>query len=326
MNRLLFFSIALAAAVPALAQEQAPPGASEQPSGDLAAPKLKTLLQDCDAHRFETSVQSVVDGKPHMSRVKMCGVEGQSDAEWIGTLKDAVAKLEANTEMAASTRDQIITAVKAEIARLEGETSKPAAAPELPAARPVESSNALTSDYSILPPLPNNPPPRAHVRPPAQEAAEVAAPPANVVQTDEAKPVETAVAPPIETAVAPPVETALAPPVVQAPPAKPVAKPRLTLSCISPEFPAGGECVTLSRDTVLRVRAGEDLAAGLSLRFLRNGAERGTIELGSLRSGQSINYRLPSQICSGVVSAEVQLDIVRNGQRVDRRGPYLLHC
>ena len=318
MNRLVFFSIALAAAVPALAQEQAPPVASEQPSGDPAAPKLKTLLQDCDAHKFETSVQSVVDGKPHMSRVKMCGVEGQSDDEWIGTLKDAVAKLDANTEMAASTRDQIITAVKAEIARLEGETSKPAAAPDLPAARPVESSNALTSDYSILPPLPNNPPPRAHVLPPAQEAAEVAAPPANVVQADEAKPVETTIARPVETAVAPPV--------AQAQPAKPVAKPRLKLSCISPEFPAGGECVTLSRDTVLRVRAGEDVAAGLWLRFLRNGAERGAIELGSLRSGQSINYRLPSQVCSGVVSAEVQLDIVRNSQRVDRRGPYLLHC
>jgi len=318
MNRLLFVSIALAAAVPALAQEQAPPAASEQPPGDPAAPKLKTLLQDCDAHKFETSVQSVVDGKPHMSRVKMCGVEGQSDAEWIGTLKDAVAKLEANTEMAASTRDQIITAVKAEIARLEGETSKPAAAPDLPAARPVESSNALTSDYSILPPLPNNTPPRAHVLPPAEEAAEVAAPPANVVQTDEARP--------IGTTVAPPVETAVAPPVVQASPAKPVAKPRLSLSCISPEFPAGGACVTLSRDTVLRVRAGEDVAAGLSLRFLRNGAERGAIELGSLRSGQAINYRLPSQVCSGVVSAEVQLEVVRNGQRVDRRGPYLLHC
>jgi hypothetical protein len=253
-----------------------------------------------------------------MSRVKMCGVEGQSDAEWIGTLKDAVAKLEANTEMAASTRDQIITAVKAEIARLEGETSKPAAAPDLPAARPVESSNALTSDYSILPPLPNNPPPRAHVLPPAEEAAEVAAPPANVVQANETKPVETTIAPPVETAVAPPV--------AQAQPATPVTKPRLTLSCISPEFPAGGECVTLTRDTVLRVRAGEDVAAGLSLRFLRNGAERGAIELGSLRSGQSINYRFPSQVCSGVVSAEVQLDIVRNGQRVDHRGPYLLHC
>ena len=154
----------------------------------------------------------------------------------------------------------------------------------------------------------------------------MSAAPANVVRTDEAKPVETGVAPPVEIAVAAPVETAPVPPVVQAPPAKPVAKPKLTLSCISPEFPAGGECITLTRDTVLRVKAGEDIPAGMSLRFLRSGAERGTIELGSLRSRQSINYRLPSQVCSGVVSAEVQLDIVRNGQRVDRRGPYLLHC
>jgi hypothetical protein len=310
MNGLLFFPIALAAAVPAVAQEQAPRTATEQPSGEPAPPKLKTLLQDCDAHKFETAVQSVVDGKPHVSRVKMCGVEGQSDAEWIGTLKDAVAKLEANSEMVASTREQIITAVKAEIARLEGETSKPAAAPDLPAARPVESSNALTSDYTILPPLPNNPPPTAHVLPPAEEVAEVTAPPAKVVTDQERKRVEKAVEPPIAQMSA----------------AKPVDKPRLTLSCISPEFPAGGQCITLTRDTVLRVKAGEDIAAGLSLRFIRNGAERGAIELGSLRSGQAINYRLPAQVCSGVVSSEVQLDVVRNGQRVDRRGPYLLHC
>lgn len=310
MNRLLLFSIVLAAAVPALAQEQQPAG-SEQPSGDAAAPKLKTLLQDCDAHKFETAVQSVVDGKPHVSRVKMCGVEGQSDAEWIGTLKDAVAKLEANTEMAVSTRHQIISAVKAEIARLETDSSRPVAAADLPDPRPpATSSNPLTSDYSILPPLPNNPPPRAHVLPPAEEAAEVAATSANVVPTDEPKPVE----------------TTLAPPVVQPAPVKAVAKPRLTLSCISPEFPGGGECITLSRDTVLRVKAGEDLPAGVSFRFLRRGEEHGAIELGALRARQSINYRLPSEICSGVVSAEVQLDIVRNGQRVERRGPYLLHC
>ena len=136
MNRLLFFSIALAAAMPAAGQDQPQPAGAEQPSADPAAPKLEALMQDCDAHKFETAVQSMVDGKPHMSRVKMCGVEGQSDAEWIGTLKDAVAKLEANTEMAASTRDQIITAVKAEIVRLESETAKPAASTTLPDARP----------------------------------------------------------------------------------------------------------------------------------------------------------------------------------------------
>lgn len=310
MNRLLFLSIALAAAVPAFAQEQAEPAGSEQPTGDAAAPKLKTLLQDCDAHKFETTVQSVVDGKPHASRVKMCGVEGQTDAEWVGTLKDAVAKLEANSEMAASTRDQIISAVKAEIARLESETSTPVPTAHLPESRPVVSMNPLTSDYSILPPLPNNPPPTAHVLPPAEEAAEVADPLARVVPTDDAKPVETAVAPPL----------------VQSPPVKAAGKPPLIFSCINAEYPGGGQCISFTRDTVLRVRAQEDVPAGLSLRFIRGGEERGAIDLGAIRNRKSINYRLPSELCRGVSSAEVQVDIVRNGQRVDRRGPYLLHC
>jgi len=311
MNRLLFFSIALAAAVPAAGQDQQQPAGAEQPPAEAAAPKLKALMQDCDAHKFETAVQSMVDGKPHMSKVKMCGVEGQSDSEWIGTLKDAVAKLEANTEMAASTRDQIITAVKAEIVRLESETAKPAASTDLPDARPpAASANTLTSDYSILPPLPNNPPPRAHVLPPAEEAAEVGGSPENVAPPQPPKTVE----------------TAIASPVAQLPPVKAAPKPRFTLSCINAEFPGGGQCISLSRDTVLRLRAQEDIPAGFSLHFIRGGQERGTIDLGAIRNRQSINYRLPAEVCRGVNSAEVEVDVFRDGQRVDRRGPYLLHC
>jgi hypothetical protein len=311
MNRLLFFWIALAAAVPSVAQDKPQPGGAEQSTSEPTPPKLKTLMQDCDAHKFETAVQSVVDGKPHMSKVKMCGVEGQSDAEWIDTLKDAVAKLEANKEMAPSTRDQIITAVKAEIARLESGTAKPATTTDLP--KPpssVVSSSPLTNDYSILPPLPNNPPPQTHVLPPAEEAAAVAGPSPDVAPTEAPKPVETAVSPPV----------------VQPAPAKTPAKPRLTFSCINAEYPGGGQCISLSRDTVLTVRAQEDLPAGLSLRFIRGGMERGIIDLGAIRNRQSINYRLPSDVCRGVNSAEVEVDVYRNGQRVDRRGPYLLHC
>lgn len=312
MNRLVFFWIALATAVPATAQEAPPPAGTEQPSTDPAAPQLKSLIQDCDAHKFETMVDSVVDGQQHRSKVKMCGVEGQTTADWIGTLKDAIAKLEANSEMPASTRDQIITAVKAEIVRLEAETAQPAPSNNLPQGRSAATSNPLTSDYSILPPLPKNPPPTAHVLPPAEEAAEVAG----------GSPDTTA-----NPAEAPkPVETAVAVPVIQLPPVKPAAKPRLTFSCINAEYPGGGQCISLSRDTVLRVRAQEDLPAGLSLRFIRGGQERGTIDLGAIRNRQSINYRLPAEVCRGVSSAEVEVDIFRNGQRVDRRGPYLLHC
>src|SRR4051812_44305865 len=111
MRRLFFLApsaILLAAAPP---HKPAPRPPSPPPAE-------ARLIQSCEAHKFETVVDTVVDGHPGKSKVKLCGVEGQSDAEWIGTLRDAIRKLEANKTMAPATRDQIIAAIKSEIARL----------------------------------------------------------------------------------------------------------------------------------------------------------------------------------------------------------------
>lgn len=306
MNRLVLLSIALASAVPATAQEQTSSSAPE-----VAAPKLKSLLENCDAHKFETFVNSTVNGQPHRSKVKMCGVEGQTDAEWIGTLKDAIVKVENNSEMPASTREQIVSAVRAEIARLESGGTAAAPAQTLSPGRSVATSNSLTSDYSILPPLPKTAPPVAHVLPPSEEQAIETASAEDAAPVSAPKPDETTPEPPK---------------VVSIPPAPVAAKPKLALSCISPEYPGGGECISLSRDTVITVRPGEELPSGISLRFMRRGEDHGEIVLGAMRSGRTINYALPREVCSGVVTAEVEIAVVRNGQRVDRRGPYLLRC
>src|SRR5436305_8463632 len=80
---------------------------------------LATRL-DCARHRFETTVQlTAPDGKLQGRTVRMCGTTGESDAEWITTLKDAVKKT-AGSQMAAAAKEQIIAAVDAEIARLSG--------------------------------------------------------------------------------------------------------------------------------------------------------------------------------------------------------------
>ncbi|HEV8406811.1 MAG TPA: hypothetical protein VGQ34_02660, partial [Sphingomicrobium sp.] len=102
----------------AFAASAAPEKKQAPASGEAPAP-AERLMQNCDAHKFETVVRTIVDGQPAQSKVKLCGKEGQSDAEWIGTLKDAVAKLSANQDMPADARSQIITALNSEIARLE---------------------------------------------------------------------------------------------------------------------------------------------------------------------------------------------------------------
>jgi hypothetical protein len=300
MTRFAIFSIGLLLAVPAAAQDQPQLAA---PQSGTAAPnaKLESLLENCDAHKFETTVDSVVDGKPHRSKVKMCGKEGQSDADWIRTLKDAIAKLETNTAMPVSTREQIISAINAEIARLNGPAATGADNTLLPGRSPTRPP-PLSNDYTLLPPLKTTAPPPPRVLPPAEEAALAAS---------------------ASTAASSAATVAPAPPTA---PRAAIANPRLKFSCISPEYPSGGACVTLSRDTILTVKSPAAVADALSLRFIRQGQSRAEVELGSMAKGQSIRLDLPRGVCSGVVTSEIVVQVVAGGQVLDRQGPYLLRC
>jgi hypothetical protein len=129
-----------------------------------AAPEqaMKSLVQSCDAHKFETSIQLIgPDGQPKQSKVRMCGTEGQSDADWIATLKDAVKKTADSPQMPKGVRDQIISAVNAEIVRLSApklELPGGADVGKLPRNAATAAPEAtLSRDFSALPPLPTEP-------------------------------------------------------------------------------------------------------------------------------------------------------------------------
>jgi hypothetical protein len=140
----------------AAANATAPKKKPQAPKGPPAA--VKTLVQNCDAHKFETTIHLIgPDGKPKDSKVRMCGVEGQSDAEWIRTLKDAVSKTSASS-MPQTAKEQIVAAVNAEIERLSMPDLKlPEGADigKLPkAAANTKPVAPLSRDYDALPPLP----------------------------------------------------------------------------------------------------------------------------------------------------------------------------
>lgn len=126
-----------------LATEQAP--ASPEP-----------LIADCDAHQFQTIAHVMVDGKPHSSKVKLCGKTGQSDADWLRTLRDAIDKVEANESMSVEAKNQVIGALKVEIARLTPvvDTSPPPASPLPPPPPFLSPPVGGPVEYSALPPLP----------------------------------------------------------------------------------------------------------------------------------------------------------------------------
>lgn len=297
--------IALSAAALALSL---PTALWATPAKDVAAPsaepgsQAEQLLRNCDAHKFETVVHEVVDGRPQQSKVKLCGKEGQSDAEWIGTLKDAIQKLNANKDMPAPVRDQIVTALRSEITRLEtplpllssqSSTSKfalggisPASPlsqpnPAVGASLPPPRQNAPTApfeDYAAIPPLPTAPPPPVHVL-----AGSVGA------------------------------SLRLLP------------RPRMNLTCYTPGE-ADGPCGVFTRDTLLTVHAAEDMPAGTRLSFVRDGDPKADVDLAQLKKGKTARFAVPSDVCRHAVGGRLELKIVRSGQEVGSEGPYNLSC
>jgi hypothetical protein len=272
MTTRLALILATASLAPAHAASQSPP------------PEEKALVESCAAHKFETTVRTMADGKVKSSKVKLCGKEGQTRADWVGTLKDAVKKVEANEAMAPAMKEQIATALNLEIARVEAATAA--------------ASGPQTATVSTLP----NELPVAIV-PPAETRPEYAS------------------LPPLPA----PVIASKPPPKAFTPGPK---KPRLTIRCSVPgEAGGGSSCDSLERDTQLTIRADEDLAGGTSLRFLRRGDARGEIALAQMRQGQSLRSKLPSQLCAGVASSKVEIQILAgSSQVVDTLGPYGLRC
>lgn len=294
VSTILTLGLAFAAsAAPEKKQSSTTPGPSA---------RAEQLMQNCDAHKFETFVRTVVDGQPAQSKVKLCGKEGQSDAEWIGTLKDAVAKLTVNQEMPADERSQIITALNSEIARLEIHGASTIAAPPT-------SKTTLLDGISPLPPLPQ--PSRAETSSlPPREAPPV------VPRRDYAE------LPPLPTAPAAPTHVLVGGVGVSMPL---LPKPKMSFSCFSPGG-AEGPCTGFTRYTLITVHAGEDLPADTSLRFVRDGDPRADVQLAQVKKGRSMRFGVPADVCRHAVGGRLELRIVRAGQEVGTDGPYDLEC
>jgi hypothetical protein len=259
-------------------------------------------MQNCDAHKFETVVRTVVDGQPEQSKVKLCGKQGQSGAEWIGTLKDAVAKLNANQEMPADERNQIVAALNSEIARLEIHGAATLTSPSA-------SKTTALDGIAPLPPLPRPGQSEASSRPPRET------PPATPLR-------DYAALPPLPTAPVAPTHV-LVGGVGASMPLLP--RPKMSLSCYNPGG-AEGPCTGFTRYTLITVQAGEDLPPDTSLRFVRDDDPQADVQLAQVKKGRSMRFAVPVDVCRHAVGGKLELRIVRSGQEVGTDGPYDLEC
>jgi hypothetical protein len=131
---------------------------------------------------------------------------------------------------------------------------------------------------------------------------------------------------PVPVVPAPPTTVATKSTPVTAP-AKVIAKPRLSIRCLDAgESGEGRPCIDLERGTRLAIRADQDLSGSTSLRFLRRGDMKGAIALAAMRQGELIRSKLPDQLCVGVSSSKVEIQILNSNQVVETLGPYRLRC
>ena len=278
----------------ALAAAQASP-ISPAPAPPEPGAEARQLLEDCTNHRFDTVISAVVDGQLKRSRMKLCGVTGQSDSEWIETLKDSAAKIAANQGIATPMREEMVKALETEIAARSaapaaGVGSGPAKEFTLKprAVAPGAATGSATAGYTSLPPLP----PPISVNAEARELA--------------SKPY-----------VPPP----------------PIERPDLGFECFSATSVGEGECYDFDRFMVLIVTARSSLKPGASLRFVRDGENRAEIALGTMRKGQKLRFALPSEVCKGVNGGSLKIETwvqPKSGkpqpQLAESEGPYTLRC
>lgn len=133
---------------------------------------------------------------------------------------------------------------------------------------------------------------------------------------------ETSVLPPLTPKVAAKANAAVA-----SPPQPPM---RIRVKCLERgQSGAGATCDFFVADTILAVSAVEGLEGGGTLRFRRKGEERGEVRLAPLQAGQSARVKLPTELCKGISSSKVEIELLApksTGAVAARLGPFGLRC
>ena len=104
---------------------------------------------------------------------------------------------------------------------------------------------------------------------------------------------------------------------------------RVTIKCLTRgESGKGQTCDFFDKNTVLVMTAIAGLDDGATIRFLRKGEERGTVDIAALPSGQSRRVALPSDICKNISYSKVEIELIAPKATTPggRLGPYGLRC
>jgi hypothetical protein len=86
--------------------------------GDGKETDVSTMVSDCGGgRRFESAAQTGEGDKKSVNKIVLCADKGESQAQWDKALRDALARLEANTDMPSEGKAKIMADLRNEIAR-----------------------------------------------------------------------------------------------------------------------------------------------------------------------------------------------------------------
>lgn len=306
MNKLLL-AAAFVIAVPAsgqvaddLATGPASPTVAAEKVVEGATAQRVEQVERCTGHKFEAMVE-IDPLRNRSTRVKLCANPGATDADWVGTLEEAIVQMEQRA-MPEAARQKLIGQLRAEIAKFPAAATP--ASPGKPSSQSASSSQSAAAfagnlggigslaatneryETSIVPPLPP-PLPRKPVPSSASGAASAVV-------------------------------------------AASVPAMRFGIKCLARgESGAGSTCDFFESGTSLVLSAIEGLDKGGTLRFRRKGDVRGEVMLAALPAGQSVRIRLPSDLCRGVSFTRIELELLPPGSAgkvAGRAGPYEMRC
>ena len=109
-----------------------------------------------------------------------------------------------------------------------------------------------------------------------------------------------------------------------------LAKPiRVSIKCLARgETGKGASCDYFDKNTVLVMTAIAGLDDGATIRFLRKGEDRGTVEIGSLGVGEARRVPLPAGICKNISYSKIEIQLLAPKATAAGAtlGPYGLRC
>lgn len=300
--RWLSFAASFAIGIPATAQivpvPIVAPATTTQPDRKIegATAERVARIEQCQGHKFDTRVE-IDPVSRRTTRIRLCADPGASDADWVKTLRSAIAQIEQRA-MPDAARQQVIAELRQEIVKF---------APSL-------NSNSASASAAIVPGAMLDLGREARARSALIEPVER---------------FETSIVPPLPAPL-PRRVASVGTATTGAPAAPRVAPMRFGIRCLSPgETGAGSTCDFLEAGTVLVLSAVDGMEKGSSLLFRRRGEARGQVEIAPLASGNAVRVRFPKEVCRGVANTRIELELLAPGSAsavAGRAGPYDIRC